>query len=54
MLDKEGNPYEKKLMPLGIVIDERVCSGCDYAHGFAYMERLLKNPAELEKIPGEE
>ncbi len=47
-MDKEGNVFKKNVMPLGIVIDERICSGAGYARGFNYFERLLKNPECLE------
>lgn len=47
-MDKEGNITKKNIMPLGIVIDERICSGAEYAIGLALMEKYLKNPELLE------
>ena len=47
-MDREGNVFKKNVLPLGIVIDERICSGAAYARGFNYFERLLKNPECLE------
>ncbi len=47
-MDKDGNIYKKYVMPLGIVTDERICSGADYAHGLYIMEKYLKNPELLE------
>lgn len=47
-LDRENNIVKKSLLPMGIVIDERVCSGAEYALGFNYFEKLLKNPESLE------
>lgn len=46
--DKENNIIKKNELPLGIVIDERICSGATYAMGFNYFERLLRNPERLE------
>lgn len=48
-MDKEDHIIKKSELPLGIVIDERICSGATYAMGFNYFERLLKNPACLEE-----
>lgn len=47
-LDKENNIVKKNLLPMGIVIDERVCTGSEYALGFNYFDKLLKNPESLE------
>ncbi len=44
--------YEK-CMPLGIVMDERICSGYHFAIAFRYMKRLLDNPELLETHPDE-
>lgn len=49
VLDKEKNVIIKNELPMGIVVDERICSGATYALGFNYFERLLKNPECLEK-----
>lgn len=47
-LDKENNIVKKCYIPLGAVIDERICSGAVYATGFNYFDKLLKNPVLLE------
>ncbi len=47
-LDKENNIVKKNLLPMGVVIDERVCTGSEYALGFNYFDKLLKNPESLE------
>lgn len=47
--DKEGNVVEKNVMPLGVVIDERICSGAEYSMGFAVFDKFLKNPELLEE-----
>ena len=38
----------KRLMPLGVVMDERVATGIEYSRFFAAFERYLKNPEVLE------
>ncbi len=48
-MDKENSIVKKSELPLGIVIDERICSGATYAMGFNYFERLLRNPECLEQ-----
>ena len=39
----------KKLLPLGVVMDERIATGIEYSRFFAAFERYLKNPELLEK-----
>lgn len=41
----------KKMIPLGIVMDERIASGCYYAHAFDGISKYLKNPELLELPP---
>lgn len=48
-LDREDKVVKKNVLPLGIVIDERICSGATYAMGFNYFDRLLRNPDCLEE-----
>ena len=36
-------------IPLGVVMDERICSGHYYAEAFKCMKRYLDNPRLLEK-----
>ena len=38
----------RKLMPLGVVMDERIATGIEYSRFFAAFERYLKNPEVLE------
>ena len=38
----------KKLLPLGVVMDERVATGIEYSRFFAAFERYLKRPELLE------
>lgn len=48
---EKGEIVLKKMMPLGIVMDERIASGCYYAQAFAKMEQILKDPSVLETPP---
>lgn len=41
----------EKCMPLGVVMDERICSGSYFAHAFRKMSTYLKNPTLLETPP---
>jgi len=42
----------KKLMPLGVVMDERIATGIEYSRFFAAFERYLKKPELLESPMG--
>ncbi len=44
-----GEVVEKKLYPLAIVTDERICPGDYYARCFRQLEHFLKNPEILEQ-----
>lgn len=57
-----GNPEEKpvrrhgeiefeRVIPLGVVMDERIADGCQYAIAFKEMEKYFKNPELLEVPP---
>ena len=49
VLDPLAGPVSrKKLMPLGVVMDERVATGIEYSRFFAAFSRYLKNPEVLE------
>ncbi|MCQ2450779.1 MAG: 2-oxo acid dehydrogenase subunit E2 [Clostridia bacterium] len=48
---KNGEIVFEKCMPLGVVMDERICSGYHFAIAFRRMKQLLSNPALLEKKP---
>ncbi len=43
----------EKSMPLGIVMDERICSGYYFAKAIRYMKKYLKDPTLLETPPEE-
>ena len=45
--------YNKKIMPLGVVMDERICTGHEYALFWQTLRRYLKHP-ELTENGAEE
>ena len=48
---KKGALVLEKQIPLGIVMDERLCDGHRYAQAFASIEKYLKDPTLLETPP---
>lgn len=48
---KDGEIVFEKCMPLGIVMDERICSGIYFAAAFRKFRQYLDNPALLEEKP---
>ncbi len=46
-----GEIIHEKCMPLGIVMDERICSGSYFALAFRRMKKYLTNPELLESEP---
>ena len=51
---KNGEIVFEKCMPLGVVMDERICSGIYFAAAFRKFSNYLENPALLEKKPERE
>ena len=51
MTDSEGKTRMRRMLPIGITADERVCSGAHYAAFFNDAIRLMNNPEELETPP---
>lgn len=51
---KGGEVVHEKCMPIGVVMDERICSGSYYAMAFRAFKRYLKNPKLLEAPPEKE
>ncbi len=45
---KDGIIFER-CIPLGVVMDERICSGHYFAYAFELFQKYLKNPELLEK-----
>ena len=50
-VDGKGNVQRKCVLPIGIVVDERVCGGATFAKAFAVMKQCLQHPEILEKEP---
>ena len=48
---KNGEIVFEKCMPLGVVMDERICSGIYFAAAFRKMSQYFENPALLEQKP---
>lgn len=51
--EKDGKIYLERNIPLGVVMDERICSGSYFAMAFREMKKYLKKPAVLEEKPDE-
>ena len=49
--EKKGEIVFEKSLPLGIVMDERICGGHDFAKAFARIKHYLANPELLEVPP---
>ena len=47
----DGKPQRKRMLPLGIVADERICAGAVYAKMVARFNELMANPTLLETPP---
>ena len=41
----------KAVLPLSVVVDERICGGAVYAQGFAYFKKMIEHPELLEQRP---
>ena len=48
---KGGEVIFERCMPLGVVMDERICSGSYFASAFRKLKKYLKNPELLEVAP---
>ncbi|MBQ5841357.1 MAG: hypothetical protein IIW40_05325 [Clostridia bacterium] len=48
-----GEIVFEKCLPLGVVMDERICSGSYFALAFRRMKQYLKDPTLLETPPAE-
>ena len=51
---EKGEIVFKTCLPLGVVMDERICSGHYFASAFQNMKRYFANPSLLEMSPEEE
>lgn len=50
-LTNDGRVVRKRVLPVGITADERVCAGAMYANLFSTMLRYIKTPQLLEEPP---
>lgn len=50
---KGGEIIFERSLPIGVTMDERICSGSYFATAFRYMKKLLSDPSVLEKEPEE-
>lgn len=50
-IDPKGNAVRKRVLPLGLVCDERIAEGAMYARMLALMSKLLNDPEQLETPP---
>lgn len=48
---KEEKPIFERCIPLGVVMDERICSGSYFAMAFRRVSEYLKKPELLEEAP---
>ena len=51
--DHINGEFEKRVIPLAVVMDERICTGHDYASFFVDMQRYLRNPSLMEEKTSE-
>lgn len=49
--EKGGELVFEKCMPLGVVMDERICSGSYFAMAFRRLKSYLEDPTQLEGPP---
>lgn len=50
-VDKDGKVTSSRVIPMGIVIDERLCAGATYAMAVHHWEYYMKHPELLEEPP---
>lgn len=54
MPDYIHGEYKKKLLPLSCVMDERICTGVDYANFWVSFQKYLRHPELMENRESEE
>lgn len=47
----DGSVGQSRMIPMGVVSDERITSGAEYARSFSYWRDVLADPAQLETPP---
>ena len=50
-LDGDGKVVRKRMLPVGVTADERVCAGIIYSRFLQYFQRCLADPGMLEEPP---
>lgn len=50
---ENGEIVLERCIPIGVTMDERICSGSYFAIAFRYFKKLLENPEVLEQKPEE-
>ncbi|MDD4081552.1 MAG: 2-oxo acid dehydrogenase subunit E2, partial [Eubacteriales bacterium] len=50
-LDADGKVVRKRMLPMGVTADERVCAGITYSRFLDYFQRCLADPHVLEQPP---
>ncbi len=50
-VQKDGSVKELRLMDFTLVSDERICDGHYYANAFKYLQKMFKNPEQLDTPP---
>ncbi len=48
---KKGEIEFQRCIPLGVVMDERIADGCQFANAFKQMQQYLLDPRQLEQPP---
>lgn len=50
-LDNNGQPVRRRILPMSVVADERICAGIVYSRFLQSFQRYLANPTMLESPP---
>lgn len=50
-LDNDGQPVRRRILPMSVVADERICAGIVYSRFLQSFQRYLANPTMLESPP---
>ena len=50
---EKSNGDKYTAIPLGVVVDERICAGVTFARAYSYLTKYLANPELLETPPAE-
>ncbi len=50
-LDNDGQPVRRRILPMSVVADERICAGIVYSRFLQSFQRYLANPTTLESPP---